>query len=301
MRPGTSSYISNVFDSLEAKFPAKSVGVVSGLFVSNVAMYNSSKIVEGESPIVWRQGIKHDASSVMELFAEDGLRTRTGDRIVIEDTYLYPMFKSTDVFHNRLNQLSKWMIVPQRHTGDNTDIIRHTSPKLWAYLQQNSAQLDNRKSSIYRNKSRFSIFGIGDYSFSPYKVVVSGFHKEVRFQLSGPISGKPAVFDDACYLLSFDSPVEAGLVYALLNSVEVNNLLNSIVSWDNKRPITKKVLQRINLLSVAEHTNITKLLTSAQKVVQELGIHTTLESLKIELRRLTEEWDILPSQLELHI
>ena len=40
-------------------------------------------------------------------------------------------------------------------------------------LKQILKILDNRKSSIYNKRPRFSIFGIGDYSFSKWKVAIS--------------------------------------------------------------------------------------------------------------------------------
>lgn len=49
---------------------------------------------------------------------------------------------------------------------------------------------------IYRGKPRFSVFGVGDYTFAPWKVAVSGFYQVPRFVKVGPMGGKPVVFDD---------------------------------------------------------------------------------------------------------
>lgn len=73
------------------------------------------------------------------------------------------------------------MIVPQRALGEDTSTLSSTAPALWAYLNAHSDVLDRRKSSIYRGRPRFSVFGIGRYSFAPWKVAVSGLHKAAAF------------------------------------------------------------------------------------------------------------------------
>lgn len=87
------------------------------------------------------------------------------------------------------------------------------------------------------------MFGIGDYSFSNYKVVISGFYKEPVFKV---ISGKkPIMVDDTCYFLPFEDKEVAVAVCNILNSSEVQTFLKSIADLDAKRPFTKKVLSRI--------------------------------------------------------
>jgi hypothetical protein len=104
-----------------------------------------------------------------------------------------------------------------------------------------------RKSSIYRGKPPFSIFGVGMYSFAPYKVLVSGLDKKPRFVVAGPQNGKPVMCDDTCYLLPFDSASEAEEVAAALNDPMAQQFIECIIFPDSKRPITKSVLSRINI------------------------------------------------------
>ena len=51
---------------------AKRFGWVDGKFVSNIDTYIDTKEIDGESPFVWRQGLKHDCSSIMELDKVNG-------------------------------------------------------------------------------------------------------------------------------------------------------------------------------------------------------------------------------------
>lgn len=245
---GKRDYTAEVYDDLRnpSETP-KRFGVVDGRLVSDVDRYSALRAADGKSPYEWRSGLKHDAASVFELLAAPAPTTRDGVVLDVETNYLYPFLKSTDVFRGRHAELSRWVIVPQMSFGADTASLQHTAPNLWRYLDANGSVVDGRKSSIYRNRPRFSVFGHGDYTFAPYKVAVSGLHKEPVFRLVAPIEGKPVVLDDTCYFLPFDNGWEAATTWALLSSPECRDLIESLVFWDSKRPLTKKLLTRIEL------------------------------------------------------
>jgi hypothetical protein len=245
----TRSYVTAVHDDVfnPGMAPTSRFGVVDGLMVSDVDRYTAVREADGRCPYEWRSGLKHDASSVFELVASPAPMTQKGVELDVESDYLFPLLKSTDVFRGRHRDLSKWVIVPQRSFGEETSSLKHRAPKMWSYLTANAELLDGRKSSIYRNRPRFSVFGHGDYTYAPYKVAVSGLHKTPIFRLVAPIDGKPVVLDDTCYFLPFDDATEALVVAAALNSPECVGLIESLVFWDSKRPLTKKLLARIDL------------------------------------------------------
>lgn len=251
VRSAAENYVCELYADLDADRPLRSFGMVDGKMVSDVAGYVHTNNGDGSSHLEWRQGIKHDATQVMELIEDNGPRKKSGEPVHIEPSYLYPLLKSTDIFRARTTVLSKWMVVPQRSLAESTTPLEVAAPQLWSYLGTHSAVLDGRKSSIYTRRPRFCIFGVGDYSFQPYKVAISGMHKEPRFRLVGPIAGKPAVFDDTCYFLPFVDAAEAAIVCAVLQSRAAMTLLESLVFWDSKRPVTKKLLQRLDLSALA--------------------------------------------------
>ncbi|NHC24121.1 class I SAM-dependent methyltransferase [Nocardioides sp. IC4_145] len=242
-------YTADVYDDVFAPDrPAVArFGVVDGLMVSDVDRYEAVRAGDGTCPYVWRSGLKHDASQVFELVATPSPATKSGQTLDLEADYVLPFLKSTDIFRGRHRDLSKWVIVPQKTFGAETAALEHLAPKLWGYLTENAAALDGRKSSIYRNRPRFSVFGHGDYTYAPYKVAISGLHKQPVFRLVPPLNGQPVVLDDTCYLLPFDDATEAALVTAILNSDECRALVESMVFWDSKRPITKKLLARLDV------------------------------------------------------
>ncbi|MBK8934691.1 MAG: hypothetical protein IPM76_20715 [Chloroflexi bacterium] len=119
--------------------------------------------------------------------------------------------------------------MPQQEVGENTRAIQTTAPKTWAYLQDHAELLDSRKSAIYRHRPRFSIFGVGDYSFAPWKVAISGLYKQLEFVAIGPHDDKPVVLDDTCYFLPCYSQKEANLLTELLNSESAQQFYQSLI------------------------------------------------------------------------
>lgn len=162
---------------------------------------------------VWRSGIKHDCSRIMELEVEgESLRNSTGEFVDVEPDLLYPMLKSSEV-HRGLRSPGKTHARPQRAVGESTSWIRTELPRTWAYLEAHADAFDGRRSAIYAKGPRFSIFGVGPYSFTDWKIAISALYKDLAFQMYGPREGRPIVFDDTVNLLACDSEdVAQGLI-----------------------------------------------------------------------------------------
>ena len=276
-------YECDIFSDLVSHAPERSMAAIDGRLVSDLAKYRLASEIDGASPLVWRSGVKHDAAGIMELDLE------TCRELQLEDDYVYPLLKCSDVYQGRLQPV-KCVLVPQTVLGEDTSRLQHIAPRLWAYLENHSEALDNRKSSIFVNQPRFSIFGIGSYTFLPYKIAISGLHKTARFALLGPHNGKPILVDDASYLVGFADAQDAAMCYAMLTSRLANALLQSLVFWDSKRPITKKLLQRIDLSAIARRYPVDELIATAREVLNSIDglVERSWESV---LQSLTRSWD----------
>src|SRR6185437_11029142 len=128
-------------------------------------------------------------------------------------------------------------------------------------LQQHASFLDRRASSIYKNRPAFSIFGVGDYSFSPWKVAISGFYKQIAFIAVGPSANKPVVLDDTCYFIPCRTGEEAQFIAALLNSGPAQEFYRAFVFWDSKRPITVDLLRRLDVSALARELGSERVLS----------------------------------------
>jgi len=239
-------------DGLRPSASSQIFGVRNGLLIADLAAYDDCQHLIAGRPFAWRSGVKHDCAKVLELeSAGKSLRNGLGEQIELEIDYLYPMLKSSDLAARGDAIPRRWMLVTQRSTGEETRTIRHRAPKTWEYLMNHAAALDARQSSIYRNRPRFSVFGIGDYSFTGWKVAISGFYKRLFFRAVGPHQGKPVVFDDTCYFLACRNQIEAETIQQLLNSEKARRYFAAFIFWDAKRPITIDVLRQLDLIALA--------------------------------------------------
>ncbi len=225
-------------------------GYVEHQFVSDIDTYAQVQHLDGLCPFTWRQGLKHDAAAVMLVKPLSGATyvNGMGEQVTLEDDFLFPFAKGSDIANVQvLRDLPQWAIVPQTKLGDDTSAIAKRSPKLWQYLLDHGPALDARKSSMYRGKPRFSVFGIGPYAFQPYKVGIASFYKAPYFCLIPPVSQKPVMLDDTSYFVGFDTLPPAFFTWVTLNQPEVREFLQSIAFMDTKRPYTKDLLMRVNL------------------------------------------------------
>lgn len=258
LAPGGNSRECAFYSNLEDDEPSGMFGYHDGLVVSDVGRYVRHRSLRGtDSRCVWRSGIKHDCSKVMELtLADSVLVNGYGATVSIEDRFLYPLLKSSDLGGKRKRERQMRMLVPQKSIGESTSGIANVAPKTWAYLRENAAALSARGSSIYKGKPEFSIFGVGDYSFAFWKIAISGFYRGFDFRVIGPQNGKPVVFDDTVYFLPCGSEQEARFLYRLLMAKETQEFLESMVFWHDKRPITVELLKRVDLRMAARQLGL---------------------------------------------
>ena len=69
------------YDFYSKKYSHK-FGWVAEAFVSNIQDYEQTYFLEGQSPLIWRSGIKHDCAKVMELSLNDTVLCRSEERRV---------------------------------------------------------------------------------------------------------------------------------------------------------------------------------------------------------------------------
>jgi len=241
------------YESLEAIAPSSRFGLRDGELVADLELYEKWKHLTGAQRYRWRSGVKHDCSKVMELrrFGPDSYVNGLKEEVQFESLYLFPMLKGSELANGNVSEPTRWMLVTQSTTGDDTSRIESAAPRTWRYLCAHADRLDRRGSTIYRNRARFSVFGVGPYTFAPWRVAISGFYKKLDFRTVGSFEGKPVVLDDTCYFLPCRSKAEAHRIHDLLHSEPAQELLSAFAFWDSKRPVTAGLLNRVNLFAVA--------------------------------------------------
>ena len=235
--------------------PVSTLGIRRGELIADIDLFRGVEDFDGVEYRKWRSGVKHDAAKTME-FKPDGNAwvNGFGVRHHLESTYLFPLLKSSDLANDRLRP-SKHVLLTQRQVTDDTSGIALSAPKTWRYLLAHGDALDRRRSSIYARRSRFAVFGVGPYTFSPWKVAISGLYKTPVFRVVGSVNGAPVVLDDTCYFIPCETREEATFFCWLLNSDAAKTFIRSLVFFDAKRPITIDVLKRIDLKKLAARMN----------------------------------------------
>jgi len=241
-----------IYPGLSFGRPLQTFGLFGGELVSDIDAYRALRELDGLEYRRWRSGVKHDAAKVMEFRREGAIFVNgVGEEHDLETDFLYQLLKSSDLANGRLRP-SRYVLLTQHRISDDTALIQESAPKTWRYLIDHAEQLDARGSSIYANRPRFAVFGIGDYTFAPWKVAISGLYKSLRFQSVGMAEDKPIVVDDTCYFIPCESKAEATFFSDLLNSDTAQRFISSLVFSDAKRPITIDVLKRVDLKKISE-------------------------------------------------
>lgn len=246
------NYFCNVFSALGSSEHYK-ISYKNNVLIKDVATFEKLRNFHNLSNgIKWRSGIKHDCSKVMEFRKQpdNTFVNGLGESVDIEECCLFPLIKGSDVAQNRTKNTERYVLVTQKFVGESTEYIRDLAPKTWNYLESHASYLDNRKSKIYKNNPRFSIFGVGSYTFTPWKIVICGLYKKLEFRLIGSLIDKPAIFDDTVYLLSFNDEEIACETFALLTSPLAIDFYSSLIFWDEKRPIKASILNSLNLTAL---------------------------------------------------
>ncbi len=250
-----------VYANLANPSPINELIYSDGQLIANSSFYYKWKHLQGKNHFEWRSGLKHDATKVMVLtkvkdhFYKNGFH----DIFQLEDTFLYPLLKSSDIANGRTDSPSRYVIVTQQFIGQDTSLIKEQAPLTWDYLTRYKNHLDSRKSSIYFNKPLFSIFGIGSYSFTPYKVAIAAMYNFLNFELVSPCDTKPVMVDDTVYFIPVKTKLEGLILSHCLNSSIANEFYKSFIFWDNKRPITKSLLEKLDITKLTKEMDINDL------------------------------------------
>lgn len=268
IRPRCAARSCSVFSSLTHASATQTIGLREGKLVADLDRFERWNHLSATGLSGWRSGVKHDCSKVFELTRIDGAFVNgLNEQTNIEQDVVFPMLKSSDLASGR--DPGKWMFVPQRSMSDAPSRLQSTAPMAWQYLVNHAGVLEKRGSSIYRNRPPFSIFGVGGYTFAPWKVAISGLYKSLNFVAVPPVESKPVVFDDTCYLFPCNSEEECAALLELMTSDAAREFLSSFVFWDSKRPITAKLLNSLNLGALAQSlgmkSDVVQLLADRQR------------------------------------
>jgi hypothetical protein len=239
-----------------------------------------------------RHGVKDDAEAVFGI-ERDQLDQLDGELV-------YPYLKSRHIIKYGLFG-HELRVVPIRTANEeNEAAIREQYPATYQYLADHRDQLTARSSSWLDGGTFYNIFGVGEYTWSPYKVVWCrlGFkpHFAVISTVEDPTLGaKMVVPGDHCMFIGTDSEQEAHALCALLNSAVYQKSLRDIAS-KGKASLSKAVVSELELPPFEEIPRAERLATLSMEAHDIVPAYT--DRSKRAYNRLTIE-ELEPTQAEI--
>ncbi len=202
----------------------------------------------GECSYDIRHGAKDDLKSVFEISRSEIKE--------IEPDFVYPYLKSKDIV--RWGTLSySYRIIPQKKSGEkNEKFLQNGFPMTYKYLVANRQALEKRKSTWLKTGPFYSVFGVGKYTWSKYKVAWCrlGFRPEfcvISTENDSILGEKSLIPGDHFMFIPFDRKEEAHAICALLNSTPYIETLGGI-SHKSKSALSKKVVSSLSLPKFAD-------------------------------------------------
>jgi hypothetical protein len=197
----------------------------------------------GECAYRIRHGLKDDAKAVFSV--DEGVLAE------VEPTHVYPYLRS--------KHLVKWglfghdhFLVPQRRAGeDNEAELAREAPRTYDYLRRHRERLEARSSSWFDAGPFYSLFGLGPYTWAPYKVVWCRLGFKPHFAVvstvdDGELGRTPVVPGDHCMFVACDDEREAHYLCALLNATPYQRSLRDLAG-DGKAGLSKSVVSSLAL------------------------------------------------------
>lgn len=173
---------------------------------------------------------------------------------IIESDLLYPLLRSSDVVRWNARPSAYILMVqdPQSRQGYGPEWLSQHYPRVLAYLEQFENIL--RQRAVFRRYFQasspfYSMFDIGEYTFSPVKVVWQGFgvHR-MNAAVVTTSDNKPIIPNQALHpFISLDTEDEAHYLAACLNSPPFEHALISHTQPGGKSFAQPGILKRLYL------------------------------------------------------
>ncbi len=215
-----------------------------------------------------RHGVKDDATDVYTVNREQ-LET-------LETDHVYPYLRSKHVvkyglFGHTLH------LVPMKKANQNNELaLRNDCPETYAYLDANRRALESRSSSWLDEGTFYNVFGLGEYTWSAYKVVWCRLGFKPHFAVVSTVDDetvgeKTVVPGDHLMFISTDDEDEAYFLCGLLNSSIYQRSIREIAS-EGKSGLSKSVVSNLELPEysrTADTERLVALSKAAHRIVPE--------------------------------
>ncbi|MFC4450857.1 N-6 DNA methylase [Halorussus aquaticus] len=245
-----------------------------------------------------RHGVKDDAQDVFSISREELAE--------MESAFVYPYIKSKHVVKYGLFGHELRLVPMRKANEDNEGELKSQYPKTYDYLQSHREALEDRASSWLQKGPFYNVFGLGDYTWSEYKVVWCRLGFKPHFAVVSTVEDddlgeKLVVPGDHYMFVAAGSEREAHFLCALLNSAIYQRSLKNVAS-EGKASLSKTVVSKLELpkyreteasrrladLSMRAHEIVPEYTDTSKRAYNERTI-PELATVQAEIDRTVEE------------
>jgi hypothetical protein len=223
----------------------------------------------------------------------------------IESDLVFPLLRGRDV-ERWSAQASCEILIPQDRSdpakGYPEKDMQVRFPKTYAYLKEFEKPLRERSGfkQFFDVKTApfYSIYNVGPYTFSPYKVCWREVASDIHAAVCVPTSEKVVTFDHTLVGVSCQSPEEANFICALLNSAPASFVVRGYVTLHPSPSILKYI--KIPRFDPKEKLHIQLAESSgACRAATAVGNDSALESLETANNALAAKlWGLSDAELK---
>ncbi|MEF8900236.1 MAG: N-6 DNA methylase [Halovenus sp.] len=252
----------------------------------------------GECAHEIRHGLKDDAKDVFGI--------ERGQLATLESDHVYPYIASRHVVKYGLFGYDLHLVPLRKANEDNEAELRRTCPDTYEYLAANREALEDRSSTWLEDGPFYNVFGLGEYTWSPYKVVWCRLGFKPDFAVVSTVDDaefgeKQVVPGDHYMFIPTGNKTEAHFLCGLLNSAVYQRSLGEIAS-KGKSSLSKAVVSQLALpayrdtgtsrrlaeLSMRAHDVVAANTDVSKRAYNDRSI-AELDALQARIDRLVEE------------
>lgn len=263
----------------------------------------------GKSPFKARHGIVDDLDQVFQVeivrkpsakkvYVKNAITGRRKVKQVtreLEPGLIYPLLKPKYVKEWIISGYD-YVVLPQRKYGENNEkMLMEKYPETYKYLSLYRTELQQRSSRWFKGRPFYTVFGLGEYTFSPHKVVWSAIGYLPAFAVASCVNDKyvgrkTLIPDNTIGFIPLNNEDEAHFVCALLNS----RVIKSIIAYKSTKSKWGVSVDLINALPLvrfvpndAFHSKLTSFGRKAKEFAEKQKIDN-LSEVKMEIDGLSE-------------
>ncbi len=226
---------------------------------------------------------------------------------VVEGELLYPLMRGRDVKRWQAKPSAYIIMVqdPQKRKGIDESIMKQKYPLTYFYLKKYEEMLRDR--AAYKRYFRttdpfYSMFDVGSYTFSMYKVVWPWISRRVNVSVTGSSDGRIIIPEHNTFLVQCSAFQEAHYICSLMNSSIGDFTIRSCFATGGGGIGSPVVLKRIDIPMFDSasklHTHLAELSSMAHTSCTHGNVQS-LNRIEIEIDKAAAElWGLNERELK---